>query len=61
VEDLMMMIFNNKQDTEKGKEYLFEDEENKIARKRSKVLIEKYRPLSVKNIILPPRYKKMFK
>jgi len=39
---------------------VFQDEENKSIRKQSNVLIEKYRPLSVKNIILPPRYQKMF-
>jgi DNA polymerase III delta prime subunit len=38
----------------------FEDEDNKVTRKKSNILIEKYRPLSVKTVILPPRFQKMF-
>lgn len=39
---------------------VFEDEDNKTARKNSNVLIEKYRPTSVSGIILPQRYQRMF-
>lgn len=38
---------------------IFEDDE-KAVRKESNILIEKYRPLSVKGVILPPRFQKMF-
>lgn len=38
----------------------FDDDDNKVVRKKSKILIEKYRPRSVKNVILPPRFQKMF-
>lgn len=38
----------------------FDDDDNKVIRKNSNILIEKYRPLTVKNTILPPRFQKMF-
>ena len=38
----------------------FDKHDDKAVRKKSKVLIEKYRPLTLKNIILPPRYRKFF-
>lgn len=38
----------------------FDKNDNKKKRKKSNVLIEKYRPLDVKHVILPQRFKKMF-
>jgi DNA polymerase III delta prime subunit len=38
----------------------FEKRDNKKVRRNTSVLVEKYRPLSVKNVIIPERYKKMF-
>ena len=40
---------------------MIEFEKKKSAHKNSKILVEKYRPQTVKHVILPKRFKKMFK